>query len=492
METTEHYIDSGESDASNKVESVNTEVPPDVPADMPKKVVEAAMKKQTLYELLGANPTDTREEIKKKYILLAKMSHPDAQIGRNGTVDGTAPDFGEISQAWRVLGDAKMRLRYDRSLRAEAFSENAQRIANERLEKAVPAVAEMLDKVALPFLRRTTATTWAVAQAASKGLSSFTKKNRRNNTQAIAGAFVDAIQAGQRAGRVIDSLELFEKSEELFAKYVCHFRLDDIWAHRLTFSILFHHRRAAIERAKADQIAQELNATTETRLFATLQTPNFALSSDEAKLVLECLDPGLEESVSILNRALLRKSIEEEIDSLMEAELNFSGNLIQYEVTDKNWNELLKEQENVKRELAKSKEAEIEARKALEAAQRAVEDAKLRLVDTSNALWSVEQQLKRNAAEMDRVTGQLSRRQERVRSALRRKWSETVGGENGIPISTEEDVIALRRKEMKLAEERNQIEGMVARLQSRAETLRTRAQALEEWQKNGNNVQAKE
>ena len=193
-------------------------IPDDVPDNLPPKQIEELMNKQTLYELLGASKSDTRAEIKKSYLMMAKMSHPDAQIGRNGTIDGQAPDFGEISQAWRVLGDQKTRLRYDRSLQAAKFSENAQRMANERLEKAVPVVANLLDKVALPFLRRTTATSIAMAQAASKG---FKKKEDTSGKKDTGfNAFFDAIKAGERAGKMVDSLELTEKCEELEARYV--------------------------------------------------------------------------------------------------------------------------------------------------------------------------------------------------------------------------------------------------------------------------------
>lgn len=196
-------------------------IPDDVPDNLPPKQIEEVMKKQTLYELLGASKRDTRAEIKKKYLIMAKMSHPDALIGRNGTINGQAPDFGEISQAWRVLGDQKTRLRYDRSLQAAEFSETAQRIANERLEKAVPAVANLLDKVAVPFLRRTTATTIAVAQAAAKGFSK--KENTSGKKDAGFQAFFDAIAAGQRAGKMVDGIELAEKCAELEARYVAFY-----------------------------------------------------------------------------------------------------------------------------------------------------------------------------------------------------------------------------------------------------------------------------
>jgi len=78
-------------------------------------------------------------------------------------------------------------------------------------------MAEMMDKVAVPFLRRTTATTWAVGQAVAAGVSDVTSKQENVKWQ---DAFVKAVQAGRQAGRVIDSMELEEKSKELDGRCV--------------------------------------------------------------------------------------------------------------------------------------------------------------------------------------------------------------------------------------------------------------------------------
>ena len=197
------------------------ESPEDVPDDVPKdvsteKLVATMNKAKTLYEILDAPRNSTRSELKRQYVKLAKLSHPDAQIGKEQTT-GENLDFSEIASAWRILGDAKTRKRYDRDLRAKEFGERAQQYANERLEEAVPAVAEMLDKVAIPFLRRTRATTVAVGKAVSKGVSRFSESNSSGsgNPKDLTDAFINAIEAGQQAGRMIDSLELSEKSDEL-------------------------------------------------------------------------------------------------------------------------------------------------------------------------------------------------------------------------------------------------------------------------------------
>lgn len=187
----------------------DVESPEDVPDDVPKdvstaKLVSTMNKERTLYEILDSPQTSTRAQLKKKYVELAKLSHPDAQIGKENQL-GNMPDFSEIAAAWRVLGDTKTRKRYDREMKAKEFSKIAQKFANEKLEEAVPAVASILDNVAVPFLRRTTATTVAVGKAVAEGVSK----------QDLTDAFLRAVEAGQEAGRMIDGIELTEKSKEL-------------------------------------------------------------------------------------------------------------------------------------------------------------------------------------------------------------------------------------------------------------------------------------
>jgi hypothetical protein len=239
-----------------------------------------------------------------------------------------------------------------------------------------------------------------------------------------------------------------------------------------------------IERSKV--IEAELYNVTEKRLFATLQSPNFSLSSEEAIQLLQRLgsEPGPE--LSLMDRAMLKHTVEAEIDYLIHAELKFSEQLHEYEDADSEWNGLLKKQEGTKKDLASSKLAEIEARKSLARAQRLVAEAKASLVVTSSALRGIEDKVKKNALEMDKVTMQLSKKQEKVRSALKIKSENVVQGANFKNIQYSEDELRnLRQKEINLIEETSQIALMVDRLQSRAAKLNIRAIALERWEKTG-------
>ena len=174
----------------------------------------------TLYEILRAPPTATRSELKSYYVKMAKLSHPDARVGKNSDANASGhsvPEFSDVAAAWEVLSDSKKRKRYDRKLRADRWSKTAQSFANEQLDKAVPAVSEMLEKVAVPFLRRTTATTVAVGQAVAQGIANTNKEDNdsKKKRDVVADTLINAVEAGQKAGRAIDSIELTEKSLEL-------------------------------------------------------------------------------------------------------------------------------------------------------------------------------------------------------------------------------------------------------------------------------------
>mgnify|MGYP005846772965 CR=1 FL=1 len=75
---------------------------------------------RTLYDILGAKPEDSTSTLRKKYLQLARASHPDAQKQNslNNNLNGTnfnsgeQLDFTEIAAAWTVLSNERERRRY--------------------------------------------------------------------------------------------------------------------------------------------------------------------------------------------------------------------------------------------------------------------------------------------------------------------------------------------------------------------------------------------
>lgn len=238
-----------------------------------------------------------------------------------------------------------------------------------------------------------------------------------------------------------------------------------------------HTCRAQNQLNRAKEIEDELDALTERRLLATLQSKDFFLSSQEATDVLNRLSIE-SENPTLLGRAMMRNTIEQDIQLLQAAEATFSEKLKDYEETDNEWNDQLKKQDEAKTNLSKHKMEELEARRALEMAQRQVAEAKSQLLTSTNALRGIEQRVRRSAFEMDRMTSTLSQKQEKVRASLKKKVDQARGGME-IEYLTEDDLTALRRREIQLVGEQNQTWRQVTQLQTEAGSLNSKAEQYE-------------
>lgn len=67
------------------------------------------MEYKDYYKILGADKTDSQDEIKKKFRKLAKKYHPDL----NPNDEKAQEKFKEVNEAYEVLGDKEKRKQYD-------------------------------------------------------------------------------------------------------------------------------------------------------------------------------------------------------------------------------------------------------------------------------------------------------------------------------------------------------------------------------------------
>lgn len=65
---------------------------------------------KNLYQILEVSTQATPEEIKRAYRVLAKKYHPDSN-----SAQGVAERFNEISEAYQILRDEKLRRDYDQA-----------------------------------------------------------------------------------------------------------------------------------------------------------------------------------------------------------------------------------------------------------------------------------------------------------------------------------------------------------------------------------------
>uniref|UniRef100_A0A8D0DJ98 DnaJ heat shock protein family (Hsp40) member C24 n=1 Tax=Salvator merianae TaxID=96440 RepID=A0A8D0DJ98_SALMN len=67
------------------------------------------------YSILGAKPSDSLAELKKKYQKLVLLYHPDKQSTDvpAGEVEARMQRFIEIDRAWKILGNEETKKEYD-------------------------------------------------------------------------------------------------------------------------------------------------------------------------------------------------------------------------------------------------------------------------------------------------------------------------------------------------------------------------------------------
>ncbi|NXB31439.1 DJC24 protein, partial [Eulacestoma nigropectus] len=66
------------------------------------------------YKVLGAEPSDSPAELKRKYQKLALLYHPDKQEADvPAEVEERVQRFIEIDQAWKILGNEETKKEYD-------------------------------------------------------------------------------------------------------------------------------------------------------------------------------------------------------------------------------------------------------------------------------------------------------------------------------------------------------------------------------------------
>lgn len=131
--------------SSMDVSSISMDAP--FAADHPQTMTAPCTPQQhrTLYEVLGASPTDSRAQLKQTYLTLAKQAHPDARRSTTSLFGSTAShqpqvDFSEITAAWSILSNPVERRKYDQSLQVTELSDSIAAAATGLAELTVVVV----------------------------------------------------------------------------------------------------------------------------------------------------------------------------------------------------------------------------------------------------------------------------------------------------------------------------------------------------------------
>mmetsp|Transcript_622 Transcript_622/g.1003 ORF Transcript_622/g.1003 Transcript_622/m.1003 type:complete len:547 (-) Transcript_622:807-2447(-) len=429
---------------------------------------------KNLYDILGANQSMSRQDIKRQYITLAKEYHPDS----------AGPEyvdrFDEIARAWDVLSDNTARRAYDRELAAEKFKEDIVQRASAVANEYGPTARAFYEDFALPFLRRTATTTmagWSVIS--DEGERPRDNANAASNNVAsspppadLGQTFQRVMEASRNATRQIDAAELEEESEEL----------------RL---------RADEARAESLEVLERLSAIKSERLHLTFHTSSAEFTSAEA---LQFLDGFNElDKQTLIDRMTFRNPITNDIDAFSAAELDLGqkeNEKLELDLEVQAREEALEEAEH-QAQFALMEEERI--LQMLEAARQNVLETQQMVADAQLSVSSLNPSVRIAEQNLARARNSVKRKRDVVRKALRRKEEKDGTASNGNSRSRESPFSAFRRSSMsdlgfeqrnlvkieELRNEESRVEGdflrlveLTSKLVSRSETLRIRSQEL--------------
>lgn len=314
-----------------------------------------------LYEILGAKPTASQHELRQKYTALARQLHPDS-----GHEKASASSFSELAAAWNVLSDSKQKLRYDRSLKANEFTESVARGLEIGIRNAVP------------FLRKTATN----VEASSKTIL--------NTTLAAAETTSKTMQdVSEQLERTRERLALEQKSREL-------------------------QQRSAREGTRAAQLEVERDAIVSgdaSARVAELRQSENKMTASQALRILEMLG---ESSV-----AKVKSNLSDDIQTLDSLEQKNIEKTKAQQERERSYQAAVRQQEEAILR-------ENRAQQKLEEAKRELEAARKNLATTKQDEAKAAQEEKRAIMDADFAQKAVERQQEAVRTKLGRKEEEVL------------------------------------------------------------------
>jgi len=349
--------------------------------------------KRTLYDVLRCPPDATRDELKRSYAALARVSHPDAVLGGGG-IDATGGpaddvvDFNEIAVAWRVLSDAKSRKRYDRSLQAERFTEEVAEIADQMTDEMLRPVVRAVGRVAVPFAMKTAKTAAAGLKAVGDGLGKVMNSGKGDKLidvkedlkeQAVSVELEVASETGD------DAIVLFDESEKNRVELIEEsLELDQL---------------AKEVAAEAKVIKSRHAALRDRRLKYSIRDQSLPLTPSDARRVTELWLNGPPSHVEV---AVIRRfGLDTEIELLEEAEQSFAKTGTGIIAAEKRVEERKKALWKVQRKEYSAEETEIRLKESLMEALEVEISTRQALISCSDALETAENEFRRLIESVD-------------------------------------------------------------------------------------------
>jgi hypothetical protein len=190
----------------------------------------------------------------------------------------------------------------------------------------------------------------------------------------------------------------------------------------------------------------------------------------------------------------LRKYIEREILELEATEVDYYEKLADQSDAIERFKDTQVALKQAARDAKQAVQDELDARRALERAQKRVLTTKQAVNDLSKSFSKIQSLEEKATMEVESISDALRKRQEKVRIALRKKQLEIDNesrlradkvDEEEVVIDAEEDLAfmdaieKLRREEANLIKENERIERTISKLLSRSNNLKLRAEQFD-------------
>lgn len=245
---------------------------------------------------------------------------------------------------------------------------------------------------------------------------------------------------------------------------------------------------ASQEAERAMRIKARLSTLIDKRLHMALETRDATLSSTEALKILDGLNTV--DTLSLVDRARRKHRVVDDIEALEQAETEYYETFDQHSTAKEAVTMIERSLLQAQEDAVVAIEAQDEARKVLEEAQKRVIETKDVLYDICKEYESSKVHHKRKKADLGKCVAALEKRQEKVRQVLSQKAEETRRKRQASDEYVEEEqdetqgglteIEELRKQEQELTIESARFEAMAKQFLGRAQEMKQRAEELEE------------
>jgi curved DNA-binding protein CbpA len=150
------------------------------------ETIEPTNFRNDLYEILGVNADASTAEIKKKYLKIVAMNHPD----RNSTPEALMI-FRNATRAYSTLKDPKLKRNYDTKLKTKEAIDTLETVGTEMIEVTGPLVGNAARAVYEEIVSPLSASAFEVTSAALEASRAASASSQSDSSRPLNSKLVD-------------------------------------------------------------------------------------------------------------------------------------------------------------------------------------------------------------------------------------------------------------------------------------------------------------